>query len=286
MTLSGHEDRVLSVAFSADGASLVSSSADATVRVWDVATGENTRTLSGHTDWVFSVAASSDGRLIASGSKDQSVRLWDIATGAHLDTFFGHTGWVRSVAISPDGMAIASGGYDSVINLWGETTPPDTSVTDDVAPPSGTVVSISPAKIQSPSVGGQFSVSINITGGVNVSGYGVTLFYDTSALSLVAIENADYLHGQPFVAGPEPAVAEAQGEVRLDAVAIVPSPDGDGTVINLMSDGDGTLATATFEVVEVKDSIISLQSFLGNDARGNTAYVHGERCLRRRSPRR
>ncbi len=259
-TLSGHEDKVLSVAFSPDGATLASASADMTLRSWDVATGALKNTFSGHTDWVFSVAVNSDGRLMVSGSKDQTVRLWDIATGASLDTFAAHTDWVRSVAINPDGMALASGGYDNVINLWTPATPPDASVdddisTDDATTDDATIVSISPATIQSPQVGGQFDISIDIARGANVGAYEFTLTYDSSALSLVALANADYLPAGTFVAPPSPAVAEARGQVKIAA-----------TALGAVADGDGTLATATFEVVEVKDSNIGLTSLLSDAA--------------------
>ena len=118
-----------------------------------------------------------------------------------------------------------------------------------------TVVSIMPAEIESPMVGGQFDVNISITGGTNVAGYEFVLTYDSSALSLVNIANADYFAGNPFVIGPTPAAAEAQGQVKLVVTSIAEA-----------SDGDGTLATATFEVVEVKDSSIGFESVSVADA--------------------
>ena len=116
-------------------------------------------------------------------------------------------------------------------------------------------VSIMPAEIESPVVGEQFDISINITGGANVAGYELVLTYDSSALSLVNIANADYFAGNPFVIGPTPAAAEAQGQVKLVVTSIAGA-----------SDGDGTLATATFEVVEVKDSSIGFDSVSVADA--------------------
>jgi COMPASS component SWD3 len=44
-TLKGHTDWVNSVAFSPDGKLLASGSADGTIKLWDVATGQEVRTL-------------------------------------------------------------------------------------------------------------------------------------------------------------------------------------------------------------------------------------------------
>jgi WD40 repeat protein len=67
---------VSGVAYSPDGSRIASSSYDATVRVWDAASGKQIgQQLIGHTNVVSSVAFSPDGTVIASGG-DSTVRLW------------------------------------------------------------------------------------------------------------------------------------------------------------------------------------------------------------------
>ena len=65
-----------SIVFSPDGRVLVSGSYDRTIRLWNIATGEQLGTLDGHTYSITSVAVSPDGSTIASGSFDGTVLLW------------------------------------------------------------------------------------------------------------------------------------------------------------------------------------------------------------------
>jgi len=52
LTLDGHNNYVLSVAWSQDGTRLATGSTDRTAKVWDAATGKVVLTLSGHDVWV------------------------------------------------------------------------------------------------------------------------------------------------------------------------------------------------------------------------------------------
>ena len=79
--LTGHTNWVESVAFSPDGTRIATGSKDLTVKLWDAATGEETRMFRGRTGPVTSVAFSPDGTRIASGGEDRTLRVWDSAIG-------------------------------------------------------------------------------------------------------------------------------------------------------------------------------------------------------------
>lgn len=132
------------IAFSPDGSRLAATSWDTTVRIWNVATGEEEWLLTGHTGISRSPSFSPDGTRLATGGGDilnaavdgdYSVRIWDLATGTQEARMDGHQWAVNGVAFEPNGRRVASVATDGqarlwdavsgehLANLWGHTAP-------------------------------------------------------------------------------------------------------------------------------------------------------------------
>jgi WD40 repeat protein/serine/threonine protein kinase len=114
-TLRGHTGAVNCVAFSSDGKHLASAADDATVRLWEAASGQEIRMLK-HEDMVRSMAFSPNGRRLVSGSWDKALRLWDVASGKEIATV-QESGPVRGVAFNADGTRIAAA-TSKTLKVW------------------------------------------------------------------------------------------------------------------------------------------------------------------------
>jgi WD40 repeat protein len=120
--LTGHSASVSFVTFSPDGNTLASASADKTIKLWNLGTGEQILTFKGHSDWVRSIAFSPDGNTLASAGYDKTIKLWNLTTQEEIRTLKGNFDSFSSVAFSPDGKTLASGSYDETIKLWDVAT--------------------------------------------------------------------------------------------------------------------------------------------------------------------
>jgi uncharacterized caspase-like protein/WD40 repeat protein len=129
----GHTAEVTDLAFMPDGQTIVSSSADKTIRIWDWQTGVTLRTIrgylgNGNDGKIFAVAVSPDGKTIAAGGYFGAglgdkppygdVRLFDFATGKMKAVLRAADYATYDLAFSPDGKTLASGGADGFVYLW------------------------------------------------------------------------------------------------------------------------------------------------------------------------
>ncbi len=117
---------------------------------------------------------------------------------------------------------------------------------------SNATVSISPSSLVCPDIGETLTFSLNIKGGENIVGYQATISFNPTALRPVNITNGDYLPMDPFFMDKN-----FYREVRLAATTLAEA-----------SNGDGTLATLTFEVEDFKPSTLTLSEVYLVDADG------------------
>ena len=118
-TLEEHTDSVTSVAFSSDGRILASGALDNTVRLWEVATGQEIRCLQGQGERINFVAFSPNGELLAS-SGHGGIQLWDVSTGQEIRSLAEPEG-AGFIAFNPDGSMLASC-MNQRVQLWDVST--------------------------------------------------------------------------------------------------------------------------------------------------------------------
>ncbi len=101
----GSKAAITSIAFSPDGNTLVSSSADFTIKLWDVVNRTEITTI-----YARSIASvirfSPDGKTLAWAS-GQYIKLWDIVTQTDITQFHDPALFsINSIAFSPDGKSL------------------------------------------------------------------------------------------------------------------------------------------------------------------------------------
>jgi WD40 repeat protein len=116
--LEGHKGRVLSVAVSPDGRSVLTGG-DTRVILWDASDGKIIRRFDGHSSLLSRVSFLPDGKRVISSSYDKTIRLWDLQTGKEIHRFVGHPREVTWFAVSPDGRRLLSSDYNAhELRLW------------------------------------------------------------------------------------------------------------------------------------------------------------------------
>ncbi len=122
-------------------------------------------------------------------------------------------------------------------------------------------VSISPASVVSPNIGESLTFNLNIAGGENIAGYQATVSFDNSALEYMESTKGDYLPGEGFFMPPVVDINWIEGR-WIESVTLAANTFAGA------SNGDGTLATLTFEIVDFKASTLTLSQLYLVDADG------------------
>ncbi len=125
-TLSGHAGPVLAIAFSPAGGTLVTASADRSIKVWSTEDGRLLRTFSHHLEAVNALAfrpltahrAETPPSSCASASDDRTVRIWQPEIGRMVRIIRQHRGPVFALAYTPDGRSVFSTGKEGIIRRF------------------------------------------------------------------------------------------------------------------------------------------------------------------------
>ena len=138
-SLAGHTEAVTSVAITSDSKTVITAGIDKTIRVYDPATGQQTRVFADVPDAVASLAISSNDALTVAGANNGVVKLWNTADGTPWkgvpleapaadppnpktpvapSELLGHDGAVVDVVFDRDSKQIASAGADGTIRVW------------------------------------------------------------------------------------------------------------------------------------------------------------------------
>ncbi|KAF6338783.1 apoptotic peptidase activating factor 1 [Rhinolophus ferrumequinum] len=112
----GHKNTVRHIQFTADGKSLISSSDDSTIQVWNWQSEEYVF-LQAHRETVKDFRLLKNSRLL-SWSLDGTVKVWNIITGRIEKDFVCHQHTVLSCDISSDGTKFSSTSADKTAKIW------------------------------------------------------------------------------------------------------------------------------------------------------------------------
>ncbi|MEO8393691.1 MAG: WD40 repeat domain-containing protein [Chloroflexota bacterium] len=127
ITLTGADQPIVDVNFSADGTKLVAASWDDSVRVWDTHSWKVTAVF-GSLDKAWSAIFSPDGQTLATSSDDGTVLLWDLKSNhaRQLDQFVAQNPHSRvgaaALVFSPDGSLLAGTGRQNGVYVWDVAT--------------------------------------------------------------------------------------------------------------------------------------------------------------------
>jgi len=133
--LAGKAERILSIVYSADGATLVAGGGTPAqfgeVQIWDVRAGKQRHAATLTNDTVFGASIAPDGSRVAVGCADNTVHVFETASGKELYKIGNHENWVlgsvfgadsnRFVTVSKDRAAklidAASGAFLENVNI-------------------------------------------------------------------------------------------------------------------------------------------------------------------------
>ncbi|KAI9913767.1 hypothetical protein PsorP6_005801 [Peronosclerospora sorghi] len=116
--ISGHLGWVRSISVDPTNDWFVTGSADRTIKVWDLASGQLKLTLTGHINAIRGLEVSPRHPYLFSAGEDKKVLCWDLEYNKVIRSYHGHLSGVFSLRVHPTLDVIISGGRDAVARVW------------------------------------------------------------------------------------------------------------------------------------------------------------------------
>ncbi|ETL92410.1 hypothetical protein, variant [Phytophthora nicotianae] len=116
--IAGHLGWVRSISVDPTNDWFVTGSADRTIKVWDLASGQLKLTLTGHINAIRGLEVSPRHPYLFSAGEDKKVLCWDLEYNKVIRSYHGHLSGVFSLKVHPTLDILVSGGRDAVARVW------------------------------------------------------------------------------------------------------------------------------------------------------------------------
>ncbi|EDQ86544.1 uncharacterized protein MONBRDRAFT_35260 [Monosiga brevicollis MX1] len=118
VAVDGHRLPITAVAIHPSFAVMASASEDASIKLWDMESGNFERSLKGHTNAVNDIAYDREGNRLVSCSTDMTIKVWNMDNFTCTKTLSGHDHTVSSVRFDHTGDRVFSASRDKTIKIW------------------------------------------------------------------------------------------------------------------------------------------------------------------------
>ena len=173
-----HTGTITALAFSPDGATLATASADYSIRLWDFARRERRTTLRGHVSEVWSLTFAQEGKTLVSGDRNGAIKLWATRREVKEDSLPGVS---QPLAISPDGQTLVAARRNESVGFFNLATA-EVEQRIDLEPVHG----------RGPGGGGSVALSDNLQTLVQNLGDGRVKVWDTRTRATRVVTLADH----------------------------------------------------------------------------------------------
>jgi WD40 repeat protein len=140
--LTGHTEFISSLAFSRDGARIVTASHDLTAAVYDRATGQRVATFSGLVGYSGRLALAPDGKMLAVVSGDNTVRVWNVNARRPAVVLKADAREILWIGFAPDGRTLITSSTGT-LRCWNVATWREAALFTD-SRLSGRAIALSP----------------------------------------------------------------------------------------------------------------------------------------------